>query len=118
LDFLSTSDSGLGIRDLLSYKGGLFLIFGDHLGVVCEDLLNLLSLSESLFMGCNQNVLKVNNLHLIFSLVLKSGGSIIDSSGSNVSLYLCLFASILLLFKFLVVLVSLFLDGGDNLLFN
>ena len=118
LDFCSSTDSSLRFHDLFGSDNGLLFIFGDHSGVVLGNKLDFMSFSKSLFVGSNKNVLKVGDLNLVFSLVLKSGSGIIDGSCGNVSSRFGLITSINMGFVFLQVGILLSLDSSNDFLFN
>lgn len=83
LNFLSSSDLSLGISNLFCGDCGLLLVLGDSECVVGEDLFSFLSLGQSLLVRSNEHILQIGDLNLVLSLVLKSSGSVVNSSRSD-----------------------------------
>jgi hypothetical protein len=77
-NFFGSTDGGLGFQDFLLGDRGLLFIFGDHHGIVLEYLSSFFSLGKSLLMRLDENILQVSYLNLVFSLVLKSCGGIVN----------------------------------------
>jgi len=88
------------------------------LSVVLVDLVSFLSLGEGLLVGCNQKVLQISNLNLVFSLVLEGSGGIIDSGNSNESLLLGLGALVDVFIILFMVLFLLFFQSINEFTFG
>jgi hypothetical protein len=82
------------------------------------DFFGFLSLGECLLVGSNEKILQVGDLNLIFSLILKSSGGIVDTSCGNNGFRFNLGAFAFVSFEFLEILIFLLLNSSEDFFFD